>query len=73
MTELSALIYEMCPGASFEDVVDIYPKKQEKRKLVFSASKISKILGLDVSVAEIKDIFQRYNFTYTENRVFLKS
>ena len=35
MIELSALIYEMCPKAIFEDIVDIYPRKQEERKLLF--------------------------------------
>ena len=68
MRELSALIADMCPEAVFEDIVDIYPQKQEERKLSFSAGKISKILGLDVSVKEIKDILERYNFKYTENK-----
>ncbi len=67
MLELSALIYEMCPEAIFENVVDIYPKKQETRKLSFSSDKISKILGLSVSIEEIKDILKRYNFEFTEN------
>jgi phenylalanyl-tRNA synthetase beta chain len=67
MRELSALIMEMCPDAVFEDIVDIYPEKQEIRKLSFSADKTSKILGLNISVDEIKDILDRYNFEYTEN------
>ncbi|MDD5721158.1 MAG: phenylalanine--tRNA ligase subunit beta [Candidatus Pacebacteria bacterium] len=65
--ELSALIYEMCPNAIFEDIVDIYPEKQKERKLSFSAEKISKILGLDVSIEEIENILKRYNFTYVED------
>ncbi|MBI3888482.1 phenylalanine--tRNA ligase subunit beta [Candidatus Nomurabacteria bacterium] len=67
MVEFSALIAEMCPEAIFEEVVDVYPQKQEERKLSFSTDKISKILGLEVSVEEIKDILKRYNFEYTEN------
>jgi phenylalanyl-tRNA synthetase beta chain len=71
MRELSALILEMCPLATFEDIIDTYPKKQEERKLSFSAGKISKILGLDVSVTEIEDILKRYNFLYSnDNNVF---
>ncbi|MFA6520581.1 MAG: phenylalanine--tRNA ligase subunit beta [Candidatus Paceibacterota bacterium] len=66
MRELSALILEMCPEAIFEDVVDVYPKKQEQQKLKFRTEKISKVLGLEVSVEEIKDILKRYNFSYTE-------
>ncbi len=64
MRELSALIYEMCPGAVFEDIVDVYPKKQPEHKLTFSAEKISKILGLEVSKEEIEGILKRYNFPY---------
>src|SRR3989344_4836941 len=68
MLELSALIAEMCPEAIFEDIVDVYPHKQGIRKLSFSADKISKILGLKVSVKEIEDILKRYNFQYKENK-----
>jgi len=64
MTELSALIYEMCPDAIFEEIVDVYPKKSETRKLSFSAEKISKILGLEVTDKEIEDILKRYVFKY---------
>lgn len=66
MLELSALIFEMCPDAIFEDIIDTYPQKQIEHKLSFSADKISNILGLDVSIAQIKDILSRYNFIYTE-------
>jgi phenylalanyl-tRNA synthetase beta chain len=67
MLELSSLILEMCPDAVFEDIVDVYPKKQEIHKLSFSTERISNILGLDVSVGEIKDILKRYNIEYTES------
>ena len=71
MRELSALIAEMCPEAIFEDIVDVYPKKQEVQKLSFRTEKISKILGLPVSPDEIKDILNRYNMEYKEeNGVF---
>jgi len=64
MRELSALILEMCPEAIFEDIVDVYPKKQEIRKLSFSADRISNILGLKVSDKQIEDILKRYVFEY---------
>ncbi len=71
MRELSALIAEMCPEAIFEDIVDVYPKKQEAQKLSFRTEKISKILGLAVSSDEIKDILKRYNMEHQEeNGVF---
>jgi len=65
MLELSALIAEMCPEAVFEDIVDVYPQKQEERKLSFSVDRISNILGLDVSAFEIEDILTRYNIKFS--------
>jgi len=71
MLELSALIAEMCPDAIFEDIVDVYPKKQEEKKLSFSVERISKILGLDISVSLVEDILKRYLFKYVyEKGVF---
>lgn len=67
MLELSALIKEMCPEAVFEDIIDIYPKKQSERKLSFRADRVSKVLGLTVSTSEIEDILKRYNFEYKKN------
>ncbi len=71
MREFSALILEMCPEARFEDVADIYPEKQEVRKLSFSVEKISKILGVDISDKEVEDVLKRYLFKYiNEKRMF---
>ncbi len=67
MRELSSLVLEMCPEASFEDIIDIYPNPQKENKLKFSLSRISNILGVEVSPAEVKDIFARYNISCTEN------
>ena len=72
MLEFSSLILEMCPDATFENVVDIYPKKQEIKEISFNIDKISKILGVVVSLNEVKDIFKRYNFIYIENNEILK-
>ncbi|MBI5139360.1 phenylalanine--tRNA ligase subunit beta [Candidatus Nomurabacteria bacterium] len=67
MRELSALIAEMCPEAEFEDVVDIYPQKQEERKLSFRVERISSILGVPISKEDIEGVLKRYNFEYTFN------
>jgi len=64
MLELSALIAEMCPEATFEDVVDVYPHKQKENKLSFSVKKVSKILGTNVSVIEVGNILERYKIGY---------
>jgi len=64
MREFSALILEMCPETIFEEIVDVYPQKQKEQKLAFSLDRISKILGMTVSIKEIEDILKRYNFQY---------
>jgi phenylalanyl-tRNA synthetase beta chain len=61
--EFSALILEICPTATFEEIVDVYPQKQEIKKLSFSIDKISKILGLTVSSGEVEDILKKYGFS----------
>lgn len=66
MLELSALIAEMCPEATFEDIVDVYPEKQPERKLSFRIEKIISILGMLVSVEQVKEILERYHFSYIE-------
>ncbi len=66
MRELSGLLVEY-GGMEFEEIIDIYPKKQETRKLSFSADKMSKVLGINISLDEIKDILSRYNFEYTQS------
>jgi phenylalanyl-tRNA synthetase beta chain len=66
MMELSALITDMCPEASFEEIVDVYPQKQIERKLSFRIEKIISILGILVTVEQVKEILERYHFSYTE-------
>lgn len=70
MKELSGLIVEMCPNATFEDVVDVYSSAdifKKERKLSFSVSKISKRLGLIVSTQQVETILKNYNIEYTNN------
>ncbi|PIP68772.1 hypothetical protein CO033_02445 [Candidatus Nomurabacteria bacterium CG_4_9_14_0_2_um_filter_32_10] len=64
MNDMSALVLEMCKDATLEEVVDIYTKKQEKNKLSFNIKRISKRLGLDISVATVEDILKRYGVLY---------
>src|SRR3989344_1976759 len=66
MLETSGLLAEYGFN-DFEDIIDIYPQKQAERQLSFSAERISKILGLNVSIKEIEDILKRYNFEYKKN------
>ncbi len=66
MMELSALIIEMCPEATFEEVVDVYPQKQTERKLSFRIEKMISVLGVLVTVDQVKDILTRYSISFTE-------
>lgn len=66
MLEMTGLLVEY-GFTDFEDVVDIYLNKQEKRKLTFRTDKMSKMLGLEVSEKEIENILKRYNFEFRNN------
>ncbi|MCX6752239.1 MAG: phenylalanine--tRNA ligase subunit beta [Candidatus Nomurabacteria bacterium] len=66
MMELSALIFEMCPDAIFEDVIDVYPNKAEQRKVFVSVDYINKRLGSDFSKKEIENVWKKLNFKYVE-------
>ncbi|MEK7089023.1 MAG: phenylalanine--tRNA ligase subunit beta [Patescibacteria group bacterium] len=66
MREISGLLVEY-GGLEFEEIVDVYLNKQRVKKLSFSADKISKILGVTVSISEIENILKRYDFEYKNN------
>ncbi len=65
MLELSALISEMCPDAVFEEIVDIYPNKQEERKISFTTEFVNKKLGSNIKDEEIEKILKNYNFEFS--------
>ena len=64
MKELSGLFVEY-GIKDFEEIVDVYPKPQETKKVSFTASRISSILGIKVTSKEIEDILKRYAIEYT--------
>lgn len=65
--EITALILEMCPDAVAEEIVDVYDKAQEKKKITFTASYISKVLGIDIANNELEQILKNYNYDYKNN------
>jgi phenylalanyl-tRNA synthetase beta chain len=70
MHELTGLILEICPEAEFEDVIDIYPNKQEERIVKVSKDYIDKILGIEVPETEFEKILSNYKFEFKkEGRV----
>jgi phenylalanyl-tRNA synthetase beta chain len=64
MFDLSALLVELFPDAQFEDIVDVYPDRQEKRSLSFSPRDISKKLGIEIPEKEIEKILGQYEYVY---------
>jgi phenylalanyl-tRNA synthetase beta chain len=70
MNEISALVQEMCPDSLFEEVVDVYPSKQEIKTIQFESSYVSKMLGIEIKNEEIEKILKNYNykFIYKEDK-----
>jgi phenylalanyl-tRNA synthetase beta chain len=64
MDEISALIMEMCPDASFEDIKDVYPIPQLERIVSFESEYISRMLGININNSEIEKILKNYNYQF---------
>ena len=67
MKELTGLLMEYAPEATYEEVVDVYPTHQEKHNLTFSLEDINKKLGAKISADAVEDILKRYSFEYTKD------
>jgi len=64
MREMCGLLVEYgC--TEFEDVVDVYPKKSESRKLKFRLSKMSSMLGYELYQQTAEGVLNKYNFKFT--------
>jgi phenylalanyl-tRNA synthetase beta chain len=78
MFALSALLVELLPDASFEEIVDVYPKKQparnathnvaggEERIVEFSKDYVNKLLGTEITDSDISNILVKYGYSYKE-------
>jgi phenylalanyl-tRNA synthetase beta chain len=65
MFDLSALLLELFPGATFEDVVDVYPLKPESHMLSFTTDTVNKHLGAQITSDEIEAILKKYSYEFT--------
>jgi phenylalanyl-tRNA synthetase beta chain len=72
MRELSATILEMCPEATFEEIVDIYPSPQQSHEIVFSVADVNKRLGTNISADEIAAVLHAYHFTIAREETVFK-
>lgn len=64
MNEISSLILEICPESSFEDIVDNYSIKEEKKIISFRSHYISKMLGIHIEDKEIERILNNYGYKF---------
>ncbi len=67
MFELSALLIELFPEATFEDIVDVYPKKQESHSISFTTDFINKKLGSTITDKEVETILKNYGYEFTKS------
>ena len=62
MRELSATILEMCPNATFEEIVDVYSVKQEPSSVSFKTEWINKYLGTELSEDQLAGVLRTYGY-----------
>lgn len=65
MEEITSLIFDLCGGATFEEVVDVYKIKPIHKTVSFSGIYISKTLGIEVPDEEIDKILKNYNYEFS--------
>lgn len=64
MELLSALVEKIAGGKVAADIIDIYPKKENKYKVGVSLSEINKVLGTKMSSAAVSKTLERAKFEY---------
>jgi len=65
MRDLIALIQKVA-GGTVVDVTDVFPKPEESHTVSVSAARINGILGSSFISEEIRGVFDRLGFSYTE-------
>ncbi len=64
MLELTALLIETNPDAVIEDIVDVYPHKQEERSISFTTDFVNKKVGGTITTDEVVQILKINIFSY---------
>lgn len=62
------LIEELGAGEVVGGMIDIYPKVRQPRRVPFDAGKINRLLGTEISEAEMLDIFKKLELGYDAER-----
>lgn len=65
MDSITDMIYSLAGGEA-EDIVDVYPKKQEQKIVSVSVDYINKRLGSNFTKEEIESVWSKLKFEYSE-------
>ena len=63
----ASLIAELSGGAIAKGTIDVYPEPIEPRTITARLARINAVSGLSLSAAEVRDIFERLEFTVSES------
>lgn len=67
MSLATALLTEICPGASVGKVVDVYPFPESVYKVRVSLRELNSTLGINLIKKETEDVIKRLDFAYQEH------
>ncbi|HQY29782.1 MAG TPA: phenylalanine--tRNA ligase subunit beta [Thermomicrobiales bacterium] len=59
------LIRELCPGAVFSGIADVYPVQPTQRSITFAYDRVERLLGISIDSAEATAILERLGFLTT--------
>jgi phenylalanyl-tRNA synthetase beta chain len=59
---VAGLIQELAGGEVIRGIVDVYPRKARSKKIKLEVERVKRLLGVDISVREIKSILERLGF-----------
>ncbi len=62
-----SLILELNPGATVSTLVDVYPAPQPKSAVEVSVAQINKVLGTNLTVGDVTNVFSALLFIHTVN------
>jgi phenylalanyl-tRNA synthetase beta chain len=60
--KIAELVLKIAKGKAAKDLIDFYPKKIFERRIKLELGYIEKLLGLKISIKEIKNILEGLNF-----------
>lgn len=61
------LLLGICPRATAETIVDVYPKPAREQVIAITKAEINGILGTSLATNEIEEIIKHLNLTYTRD------